>query len=233
MRARWLALLLLAAPQAALANSWCLVPSSRDLLSGAQFVAIVRAASPDVLTIVAVRYGNPGRRAALKVSEHVLIHPCGVELTPRAEYLAVETCGRSDYDRCTLALRPLDRAHDDLVFLENRHFVRWNDVLRMLRDWQEGTLPTSRFHLWLASADTEEPDEDEASARHLVENLEWTTGDLVKAPEKAEDVRNGPMAVLIRDLAAMPAECQPYDLVDELLSAMYDSSEFRAKMPNP
>ncbi|HKS23959.1 MAG TPA: hypothetical protein VJZ76_14240 [Thermoanaerobaculia bacterium] len=225
MRARWLALLLLAAPHAALANSFCLEPSSRDLLSGAQFVAIVRAASTDVLTIVAVRYGNPGRRAALKVSEHVLIHTCGVELTPRAEYLAVEACGK-------LALRPLDRAQRDLVFLENRHFVRWTEVVRMLRDWQEGTLPTARFHHWIASADTDEPDDD-APARRLIEILEWTTGDLVKAPEKAEDVRNGPIAMLIRSLAAMPAECQPYDLVNELLSVMYDSPEFRAKMPNP
>jgi len=219
MRARWLALLLLAAPHAALADSFCLEPLSRDLLSGAQFVAIVRAASTDVLTIIAVRYGNPGRRKALKVSEHVLIHTCGVEIAPRAEYLAVETFGK-------LALRPLGRAHGDLVFLENRHFVRWTDVLRMLRDWQEGTLPTPRFHLWLASADTDEAD-GEAPARHLIENLEWATGDLVKleriAPERAQAMRNGPMAMLLRGLAAMPAECQPYDEVSELLSVMYDS----------
>ncbi len=225
MRARWLALLLLAAPHATLAHSWCTEPSSRDLLSGAQFVTVVRAASADVLTIVAVRYGNPGRRAALQVSEHVLVHTCGVEIVPRAEYLAVETHGK-------LALRPLDRAGGDLVFLENRHFVRWTEVLRMLRDWQEGTLPTPRFHLWLASADTDEAD-DEAPARHLIENLEWTTGDLVKlervAPEKAQAMRDGPMAMLFRGLAAMPAECQPYDAVDELLSVMYDSPEFRVQ----
>src|SRR5262249_4309080 len=120
--------------RAALANSACNVPSARDLLGGARFVAIATATMADELRVDTVLYGSAPRKTFDTKSERT--RSC-VTVQSGQMYLLAEICDDSVEAECVLALRELAQATGDLEFLRNRHFVTRDTFMEQLRLWND------------------------------------------------------------------------------------------------